>query len=153
MELVTNNLAQALLILGLVILVIEVLVLGFSTFFLFFLALGLIATSLLFFASLIPETVIAALISTSLISALSAVLLWKPLKNMQNNVDKEPVENDFIGQTFQLKEALPANGTVKHQYSGISWNVSSEQDIAAGEEVEVTWVGVGRIKVKKAGNT
>ncbi len=149
MELVTENLAQALLILGLGILVVEVLVLGFSTFFLFFLGLGLIATSLLFFAGLLPETVISALISISVISGLSAVLLWKPLKGMQNNVDKAPVENDFIGHTFQLEEALTLKGSVKHQYSGISWNVSSEQEIAAGEEVEVIWAGVGKIKVQK----
>lgn len=151
MDFITENLPQSLLILGLIILVIEVLVLGFSTFFLFFLGLGLIATSLLFFAGLLPETVIAALVSISLISGLSALLLWKPLKKMQNNVDTAPVENDFIGHKFQLQEALMHKESIKHQYSGITWAVSSEQEIAAGEEVEVIWVGVGKIKVQKVG--
>lgn len=149
MEIITENLPQTLLILGLVILVIEVLVLGFSTFFLFFLAIGLILTSLLFFASILPETAISALISISLISGLSALILWKPLKKMQNNVDKAPVENDFIGHRFQLEEALVVKGSIKHQYSGITWTVSSDQEIDAGEEVEVIWVGVGKIKVQK----
>ena len=148
MDLITQNLPEALLIIGLILLVVEVLVLGFSTFFLFFVGLGFIFTGLVFFTGLIENNLINALISLAVVSGLSAAFLWKPLKRMQNVVDTDQVENDLIGYQFQLPGPLSSKTTLKHQYSGISWQISSDQAIAAGEQVQVIAVSVGKMKVK-----
>ncbi|MFT5708573.1 MAG: hypothetical protein ACI9ES_002876, partial [Oceanospirillaceae bacterium] len=133
---------------GLVVLVIEILVLGFSTFFLFFLGIGLISTGLIFFAGAVEQTAIAALVSVSLISSVAAIVLWRPLKKMQNSVEKKQIKSDLIGYRFRLEEALAEKTVIVHKYSGISWKISSDQPIALGEEVEVFEVSVGKMKVK-----
>ncbi|MEH6445487.1 MAG: NfeD family protein [Oceanospirillaceae bacterium] len=149
MAILTQNMAESLLIAGLVVLVIEVLVLGFSTFFLFFLGIGLISTGLIFFAGAVEQTAIAALVSVSLISSVAAIILWQPLKKMQNTVEDKQVNSDIIGYRFRLEEALAENSVIVHQYSGISWKISSDQPIALGVEVEVLAVSVGKMKVKR----
>jgi membrane protein implicated in regulation of membrane protease activity len=150
MDIFIQNLAQALLILGLVLLVVEVLVLGFSTFFMFFIGLGFIVTALFFFSDVFEPTMVNALISISIVSGLSAVLLWQPLKKMQNSVGNKKVDSDIIGYQFELEEELLKGSILKHQFSGVSWKVSSDQNIERGETVEVTEVGVGKMKVKRA---
>jgi membrane protein implicated in regulation of membrane protease activity len=149
MDIITQNLAQSLLIFGLVLLVVEVLVLGFSTFFMFFIGLGFIITALFFFSDVFEPNMVNALISISIVSGLSAVLLWQPLKKMQNSVGNKKVDSDIIGYQFQLEEELLKGSILKHQFSGVSWKVSSDQDIAQGETVEVAEVGVGKMKVKR----
>jgi membrane protein implicated in regulation of membrane protease activity len=148
MALFTENMAEVLLITGLSLLVIEVLVLGFSTFFLFFFGLGLIGASLFFFSGMLDASVSNALIAMSIISGLSAIVLWKPLKKMQNKVDHRPVESDLIGYRFQVQVDVAEKESINHQYSGIAWKISCDQALRAGEEVEVIEVGVGKMKVK-----
>jgi len=149
MELLTQNMAQSLLVAGLLVLVVEVFVLGFSTFFLFFLGLGLVGTGLIFFTGLVADTGTNAIIIVAIISSVSTVVLWQPLKKMQNKVDHKPVKGDMIGYRFELQQALAEKTSIDHQYSGINWKVSSDQALAAGDEVEVTEIGVGKMKVKR----
>ena len=148
MLILSENMPEALLIAGILLLVIEVLVLGFSTFFLFFFGLGLIGASLVFFSGLLQANVTNALIVMSIISGLSAVVLWKPLKKMQNTLDDSPVESDLIGLQFQLHEDLPVGTSINHQYSGINWKITCDQALSAGQAVQVIEVGVGKMKVK-----
>ena len=149
MEILTQNMAQSLLVAGLLVLVLEVFVLGFSTFFLFFLAIGLIATGLVFFTAIVADTGTNALILVAIISSISTALLWQPLKRMQNKVDHKPVKGDLIGYRFQLQQALAEKTSIDHQYSGITWKVSSDQALAVGDEVEVIQIEVGKMKVKR----
>jgi len=149
MELLTQNMAQSLLVAGLLVLVVEVFVLGFSTFFLFFLGLGLVGTGLIFFTGLVADTGTNAIIIVAIISSVSTAVLWQPLKKMQNKVDHKPVKGDMIGYRFELQQALAEKTSIDHQYSGINWKVSSDQTLAAGDEVEVTEIGVGKMKVKR----
>ena len=149
MDIFYQNMAEFLLVIGLLLLVLEVLVLGFSTFFLFFLGVGCIGTGLLFFSTLIAVDSTNALIGVAIISSISALLLWQPLKRMQNNVDTKPVTNDFIGHRFRLAQDLEQNGTVDHQYSGINWKVSSDAPLKQGTDVEGVEVGVGKMKVQQ----
>ncbi|OUS25151.1 activity regulator of membrane protease YbbK ['Osedax' symbiont bacterium Rs2_46_30_T18] len=149
MELLTQNMAQSLLVAGLLVLVVEVFVLGFSTFFLFFLGLGLVGTGLIFFTGLVADTGTNAIIIVAIISSVSTAVLWQPLKKMQNKVDHKPVKGDMIGYRFELQQALAEKTSIDHQYSGINWKVSSDQALAAGDEVEVTEIGVGKMKVKR----
>ncbi|EPJ45567.1 MAG: hypothetical protein OFPI_36360 [Osedax symbiont Rs2] len=149
MEILTQNMAQSLLVAGLLVLVLEVFVLGFSTFFLFFLGLGLLGTGLIFFTGLVADTGTNAVIIVAIISSVSTAVLWQPLKKMQNKVDHKPVKGDMIGHRFALQQNLQLKTSIDHQYSGINWKVSSDQTLAAGDEVEVTEIGVGKMKVRR----
>ena len=143
-----NNLAESLLILGILLLVIEVAVLGFSTFALFFVGCGAVLTSGLLYAGIIPDTSLSAMFSMGVLTALSAVLLWKPLKNMQTKVDKTQAKGDLVGHCFLLLEDVSPELMPKYRYSGINWKLKASEYLAAGTQVEVTQADVGVFHIK-----
>jgi len=134
MQYILSHLPQSLVVLGLILLAIEVMVLGFSTFVLFFIGIGTIATGALMAMGLIPETLLMSLFTTAIISALIAVFSWKPMKRMQNKVEVKQVNNDMIGHQFILAEDLVMGGTISHHYSGINWKVKAAKALPAGTE-------------------
>jgi hypothetical protein len=91
MDLISQNLPQALMVIGIIALIIEVTVLGLSTIILLFLGLSLLTSGLLMVAGVLPETITAALWSNTIITAVLALLLWKPMKRMQENVDSKQI--------------------------------------------------------------
>ena len=95
MDLISQNLPQALMVIGIIALIIEVTVLGLSTIILLFLGLSLLTSGLLMVAGVLPETITAALWSNTIITAVLALLLWKPMKRMQENVDSKQINSDF----------------------------------------------------------
>jgi len=143
MDFITQNLPQTLMVLGIVALIIEVAVLGLSTFILLFFGLSLFLTGLLMSFGILPGSLTTALWSNTVVTAGLAVALWKPLKQMQNRVDKKQVNSDFAELTFVLTSDVTEQGLTTHQYSGISWKLKSEQPIIAGTEVVVTKKEVG----------
>ncbi|HDY90528.1 MAG TPA: NfeD family protein [Pseudoalteromonas sp.] len=143
MDFITQNLPQTLMVLGIVALIIEVAVLGLSTFILLFFGLSLFLTGLLMSFGILPDSLTTALWSNTVVTAGLAVALWKPLKQMQNRVDKKQVNSDFAELTFVLTSDVTEQGLTTHQYSGISWKLKSEQPIIAGTEVVVTKKEVG----------
>lgn len=143
MEFITNNLAQALMILGILALIIEVAVLGMSTFILLFLGMSLFATGLMMSFSLLEESLTTALWSNTIVTAALAFLLWKPLKRMQERTDSKEVHSDFAELSFILSDDVDDQGLTTHQYSGISWRLKSNQPIAAGTQVTVVKKEVG----------
>ena len=68
MEYILSHLPQTLIVVGLILLAIEVMVLGFSTFVLFFIGLGTIMTGALMAVGLLPETLLMALLAFLLAS-------------------------------------------------------------------------------------
>jgi len=148
MEYILTHLPQTLVVLGLIFLVIEVLVLGFSTFVLLFVGVGTIITGLLMALGFLPETLVNALLATAVISSLVALVSWKPMKRMQNNVEAHQVENGMVGETFTLEEDLLLGKTVSHRYSGIDWKVKSKQALIAGTEVKIVNMQVGVLTVE-----
>ncbi|GAB0109114.1 NfeD family protein [Pseudoalteromonas distincta] len=143
MDFITQNLPQTLMVIGIVALIIEVAVLGLSTFILLFFGLSLFLTGLLMSFGILPDSLTTALWSNTVVTAGLAVALWKPLKQMQNRVDKKQVNSDFAELTFVLTSDVTDQGLTTHQYSGISWKLKSEQPIIAGTEVLVTKKEVG----------
>ena len=143
MDWINQNLIEALLIIGMLLLGIEVLVLGFSTFVLFFVGVAALITAALIYVDAIPATMLGALFSLGVFSALGALFLWKPLKKMQSSVEKNQVHNDFIGLRFTLDEDLGQGQIVKYRYSGIDWQLQSDRHIKAGTEVQVIGTEVG----------
>ena len=90
----SDNLGIGLISVGLILLVIEIAVLGFSTFVLFFVGGAAVITGLLMQIGVVEDTNLNATLYVSLFTALLAAFLWKPLKNMQKDVDPKKASND-----------------------------------------------------------
>lgn len=148
MEWAFNNLAETLLIIGIALLIIEIVVLGFSTFVLFFVGAAAVVTSGLLYIGLIPDSMLAALLCTAIITAISAALLWKPLKNMQSKVDTTKAKGDLVGHSFILVEDVAPELTPIYRYSGIDWKLKASELLVAGTKVEVTEADVGVFYIK-----
>jgi membrane protein implicated in regulation of membrane protease activity len=83
-----------------------------------------------------------------LLTALSAVLLWKPLKNMQTDVDTTPAKGDLVGHRFVLVQDVAPELTSEYHYSGIDWQLKASEHLAAGTRVEVFQADVGVFHIK-----
>ncbi|KMT65933.1 NfeD family protein [Catenovulum maritimum] len=147
-DLISNHLAESLIALGILFLTIEVVILGFSTFILFFLGLSLVLTGSAIWIGLLPETLASILLSNAIITTLMTFLLWQPLKNMQNRTEKKEVKSDFVGVKFFVDQEVNLEGNCQHKYSGITWKVKSQTPISAGNEVEVIKAEVGTLWVQ-----
>ena len=148
MNWISNNLSEFLIMAGLALLVIEVVVLGFSTFVLFFVGLAAVVAGGLMTIGVVPDSMLSALFSVGVLTALSAMLLWRPLKSMQSNVESKKVTSDLVGHSFILADAVSMTKNPVYRYSGIDWNLSSEQELSAGTLVKVTGVAVGKFIVQ-----
>jgi len=148
MDYLLSHLPEILIVLGLIMLATEILVLGFSTFVLFFIGIGTIITGLLMLLGMLSETMLSALLAIAIISSIVAVISWKPLKRMQNNVALNQANNDMIGHQFTLSEDLALGKTITHRYSGINWQVKAKQPLTAGTEVSIVKMEVGLLTVK-----
>ena len=143
-----DNLAQTLIAVGLALLIIEVLILGFATFVLFFLGLSLVITGTAMWAELLSADITTALWSNAVLCAVLAAALWKPLKKMQQQTQKEDVKSDFAELIFTLEQDVDKNGHSQHLYSGIQWQLKSQQPISQGTEVKVVKKEVGVLWVE-----
>ena len=147
MELINSNITEVLIILGLGLLILEVMILGFSTFVLFFLGLGCVLAGALMFLNIVPETGLYAYISVAALTSGLALLLWQPLKNMQNKVEHKTVKSELIGLTFVLDKDISPSDNAVHLYSGIEWQVKSAETLNSGTEVKVIKTDVGTFTV------
>ena len=148
MDIIANNLAQSLFIVGLILLAIEVAVLGFSTFVFFFVGLAAMATGALVYVGVLPNSVLSASLSTGVMTILAALVLWKPLKRMQSKVSTKKTKSEFTDHQFFLKESVSPTQSPKYRYSGVEWSLVSEEFIEAGTKVEVTEAEVGKLHIK-----
>lgn len=143
MEFITNNLPEVLMILGVIALIIEVAVLGMSTFILLFLGLSLLISGLLMNFSVLDSSLTTALWSNSVITAVLAVILWKPLKRLQENRGTQDIQTDFAELTFTLESDVDDKGLSHYAYSGINWQLKSRSPLKAGTQVTVFKKEVG----------
>ncbi len=143
----SDNFATLLVVLGIVLLAIEVIVLGFAVFILFFIGLACIVTGMLIGVGAIPDTLTFAFGSVAVFSAAFTFALWKPFKNMQNKGISKEVKGDFIGHSFVLDNNVSPTQFSTHRMSGVNWKVKSKQSIDAGTMVEVVKIEVGELTV------
>lgn len=148
MNFFTSNLAESLFIIGLILLVVEVVVLGFSTFVLFFVGLAAMVTGGLLYVDLLPNNELESMLSTGILTLIFAVILWRPLKRMQSDVSQKKVQSDLVGYEFILKESVSLTESPKHHYSGVDWSLISTVPIEAGTRVEVVEAEVGAFHIK-----
>lgn len=147
MSFVQEHLSEWLVALGLLLLVIEIVVLGFSTFVLFFVGTATVITGSLMFVGILPESVLYACVSIAVLSAVLAAVLWQPMKNMQSKTEAPEATSDLIGLELDAPEDLGSTQSVTWRYSGIAWQLKAKQDIPAGTPVKVVKVEVGIMHV------
>ena len=140
-------LSQWLFILGIGLLVIEIVFLGFATFVLFFVGLAMLVTGALMAMGVLPEGINIAVIAVSLLSIAAAIVLWKPLKNIQSPTEEENIEVGFVGHRFQLDADIAPDQPGSYAYSGIVWVVVSDRAIAKATSVKVVQADVGQLTV------
>ncbi|WP_143872905.1 NfeD family protein [Catenovulum sediminis] len=148
MDVLAENIPQSLVALGIVMLAIEVAILGFATFLMFFIGLSLVITGSLMWLDILPQTWGSILLANAIVSGLLAIALWKPLRNLQNKSEVKSVKSDFDGVRFFCDTPIDSKGLSTHTYSGITWKLKSETPIPAGAEVEVVKAEVGTFWVK-----
>jgi membrane protein implicated in regulation of membrane protease activity len=121
-------------------LVMELGVLGMSGPLLF-VALGSLLTGILMSLGVITGWEMAIL-SLGVLTALSALLLWKPFKRFQNERIAQDTSSDMIGRVLPVTQMVSRDqGAVS--YSGIEWQVrlnSSAEPVVVGNRVRVVAV-------------
>ncbi len=147
MDWVTNNPGQALMTLGILLLVIEMLVMGFSTFLLTFFGLSAIVTGAAVYFGIIPSDLLTVVICSTIVAMIFAVVLWRPLKRFQNTKESATVKNDIIGLEFTLASTISHTESGSHRLSGVNWVVKSQHTISAGTDVIVEKTDVGTLWV------
>lgn len=146
----TNNLTETLLVIGIALLVLEVAVLGFSTFVLFFVGLAAVVTAILTFVGVLPEDMLYSFASVAIVTCLSALFLWKPLRKMQGKVEKTTVQSDLVGHSFTLTETVSSKSPGLYRYSGIDWQLIAQEELEAGTKVKVNSADVGVFNIERA---
>ncbi len=118
-------------------LVIELSVLGMSGPLLF-VAVGSLLTGVLISLGVINGWEMAIL-SLGLLTAVSALLLWKPFKRFQNAAKEPDASSDMVGRVLPVAQVITRDkGTVS--YSGIEWQarlIDADEPVAVGEHVRV----------------
>lgn len=120
-----------------VCLVLELGVLGMSGPLLF-VALGSLLTGVMISLGIINGWEMAIL-SLGLLTAISALILWKPFKRFQNAAVVPDTSSDMIGRVLPVTQLVTRNqGAVS--YSGIEWQVrlkDGADPVAVGMHVRV----------------
>lgn len=142
--------SQLLIVTGIIVLLVEIALLGMSTLVLLFLGVALIVSGLAMSVGLLPETITSALWSVSLTTLALSILCWRPMKRWQNTQDTRPVVSDLSLHSFYLDEALGPGQSQSYSYSGITWQLHTDQTISAGTLVKIDKVEVGILWIKIA---
>lgn len=148
MELLTENIAQSLMVIGVLALIIEAALLGFATFFLLFVGLAMLVSGLAMSIGLLSADWFTAMWSVAVLTAIFAAVLWKPLKRMQNSKSTTDIHSDFAEICFTLDSDLTSKSRYQYSYSGIQWQVKSQAPINKGTVVKVVKKEVGVLWVE-----
>ena len=143
-----DNTAQILMALGIMMAVVDIVVLGFATFFLTLIGLAVLTTGVLLNFGVMTDSWANILISVAVLSAIYTALLWKPLSRLQQDTKPQEVKSDIIGHQFHLETDVTASQPGMYLYSGVNWKIEADEELTAGAKVEVTQVKVGVMRVK-----
>lgn len=147
-----ENTAQMLMAAGVLLAVIDIVFLGFATFFLTLIGLATLTTGLLLQFGIISDTWTVISLCIAVLSAVYSAILWKPLSNLQKTEPKHNVHSDLFGHQFRLETPVSPTQPGSYQYSGITWKIESDESLLAGDKVEVTDIQVGLMTVKSVSN-
>lgn len=148
MDYIAQNLPLSLIIAGIALLIIEVAILGFATFVLFFMGSSMVITGVLMLIGALDDTYIVAFWSNAIVTGILAALLWKPLKKSQQSSGEDRTAPNAMEHQFVLENDVDSQGLIHHQYSGIKWKVKSQQPLSKGTLVKVVKADVGALWVE-----
>lgn len=143
MESLGEYIPQLMITAGIILLAIEVAVLGFTTFILFFVGVSLVITGAVCWMGIMPATWPVILLSNAILSTVLAGVLWRPLLRLQGKTEDKQVKSDYEGHRFVTPDVVNKSGATRYTFSGIQWKLKSEAEISAGIEVEVIKAEVG----------
>jgi membrane protein implicated in regulation of membrane protease activity len=122
--------------------VIELSIMGLSGPLLFF-AIASLTTGILVSIGFV-EGWQSEVLTVGLLTAVVAVILWKPLKSLQDSKDKTDDSSDMIGlQVPASSEIDAASGTIR--YSGIDWQARLAEEanaVCISEKSQCLIVGI-----------
>jgi inner membrane protein len=140
------------LIVGIVFMIAEIFVVGFV---IFFFGVGALITALL--TMLFPNmSEVLQIVAFIAVSIATLVFLRKSLNRIfrGRTYQKESNIKDFnleVGKRVQVVEAIDSQkGSGRIRYQGTLWNAVADEDIPAGESVEILDQDNLTIKVKRA---
>ncbi|WP_163920402.1 NfeD family protein [Photobacterium sp. Alg240-V54] len=148
-----SNIPQTLVTLGLLALIIEVLILGCSTLVLLFFGVAMLLTSGLIYIGIIDANWLSTISTLAIITLLLTLILWKPMKKLQNKAAKTDINSDFATIQFELEKNLSPSTLYQYNYSGIQWHIKSTSPINKGVIVKVVKKEVGILWVEPIDNT
>lgn len=143
-----SDTGQTLMAIGLFLAVIDLMVFGFATLFLTLLGLAVLTTGMLIYFSVLTDSAAVIIGSVAVFTALYGVVLWKPLKALQEKRQSNKVSSDLTGMSFILQQDISPGSPGTYHYSGIDWTVETTEVITEGTEVEVIDLQVGVMTVK-----
>ncbi len=143
-----DSTAQLLMAVGIMMAVIDIVLLGFATFYLTLIGLAVLTTGILLNFGVMADTWENILISVAILSAIFTALLWKPLSRLQQDTKPQDVKSDIIGHQFHLETDVSPTQPGMYLYSGVNWKIESDETLTAGAKVEVVKVQVGVMNVK-----
>lgn len=142
---------------GFGLLVLELLILGLTSGLLMFGAIGALLTGILMMAGVLPENWTAGISGFGILAGVSAAVLWRPLLRLQrrNVAPERDRTSDLIGYEFILSDDIDASTASSIAYSGITWQVRPDPELAeeamsAGTRVRVSGVDAGVFYVVRA---
>ncbi|KGJ90858.1 NfeD family protein [Colwellia psychrerythraea] len=107
-------------------LVLELGIMGLSGPLLFF-AIASVITGVLINIGLI-EGWQSQILVVGILTAIITLVLWKPLKNMQNSRSKTDDSSDMVGLQVPVFDSV-TNDSGSIRYSGINWNARLADDV------------------------
>ncbi|MDZ7750424.1 MAG: NfeD family protein [Gammaproteobacteria bacterium] len=119
---------------GFALVAIETLVLGLASGVLLFGAIGALLTGILMMAGVLPETWTAGIAGFGILAAVSTAVLWRPLMRLQHGraAPGRDRTSDLIGYEFTLPGDIDTTRPSSVSYSGITWEVRPDPELAAG---------------------
>lgn len=104
---------------------------------------------------ILPDSWPAMLTALAISTLLLALLLWKPLRKLQQGnvkLTENPAISDFVGSRFTLSADASKTHSSTVQFSGLNWQLKLSQDctadtLPAGTEVEIKSATVGLLLV------
>jgi membrane protein implicated in regulation of membrane protease activity len=139
--------AGMLLIIGLIAIALDALVFGWATIYISLFGLASLVTSGLAALGWV-DSITVKLIALAVLTTIFSIGFYL-IANKKNNISHQQKEG-LVGYTFFLEQAVNAHQVGTASFSGVTWKVTSAEDISAGTEVEIVHVSVGRLTVKKA---
>lgn len=143
-----SDTAQTLMAVGLFLAAIDMMVFGFATFFLTLLGLATLTTGALIYFGVLTDSTSIIIATITVFTGLYGVVLWKPLKQLQEKRQSSKVNSDLTGMSFILQQDISPGSPGTYHYSGIDWTVETTEVITEGTEVEVIDLQVGVMRVK-----